>query len=66
MIDWISTSERLPENNDDVLIYIDYESGWCLIGFREGGKWHVNDGDLLELETNGTVTHWCVITPPKE
>lgn len=49
-VGWIPVSERLPENGQDVLIYL----AWCRceIGWLEDGEWCTNeynvDSDLVD------------------
>jgi hypothetical protein len=57
---WIPVTERLPENDDDVLVY-----AWdiMLARYRTGDrKWHA---DWFPFG-DGEVTHWMPLpTPPK-
>lgn len=68
MSEWISVDERLPENNENVLIAHAYEfSEWDItVGWFGGKSWGLNC-DLIEVQAgwNGgiavlanPVTHW--------
>ncbi len=59
---WISCSERMPEQDDWVLIYSKY--GEYLAGQVQGGYVELNDGTLSWL---GAALHWMPLPePPKE
>lgn len=58
---WISVKDRLPENDDRVLVYLDSERGYTKIDtdgiYYRGGQW---------VRWGNDVTHWMPLpTPPK-
>lgn len=65
---WIPCSERLPEEQEDVLVYM--KSGMYKsihIGYAyNGGDWLI-DGEFWYEEGDPSITHWMPLPePPKE
>ena len=57
---WISTSDRLPEHSNDVLLFTTFNT--FDVGYYDGVVWYAADV-LLERED---VTHWMPLpAPPK-
>ncbi len=59
--EWISVKDRLPENDDRVLVYLDSERSYTKIDtdriYYRGGQW---------VRWGNDVTHWMPLpTPPK-
>lgn len=64
---WIPVSERLPEHQDTVLLYVEDYGGWITLGQRSGDGWYVNE----EAEGGGPkpldrFTHWMPLPEPPE
>lgn len=61
-MEWISVKDRLPDNNDEVLMFI---CGVHVLGYVDiNGEWY---NDVDEKEFSGSVTHWMPLPdPPKE
>lgn len=61
---WIPVRERLPEHEDDVLLYVEDYGSWITLGRRSGDGWYVNEaaegGGPKPLDR---FTHWM---PPPE
>jgi hypothetical protein len=62
---WIPVSERLPEHQDTVLLYVEDYGGWITLGQRSGDGWYVNE----EAEGGGPkpldrFTHWMPLPEP--
>jgi len=75
MSEWISVKDRLPENNDDVLV-TDGEDCAVLFFHKNDNKWkygyglleayNYDGGACIEAETQG-MTHWMPLPePPKD
>lgn len=63
-MEWISVSDRLPEDDREVLVWgCGFMAiGWCNNG-KDGRYWCANDFDYKD----GEVTHWRPLPePPKE
>ena len=64
---WISVEERLPANEDDVLLYVEDYGSWITLGRRSGGGWYVNEaaegGGPKPLDR---FTHWMPLPEPPE
>jgi|688.fasta_scaffold1266571_1 hypothetical protein len=60
MLQWISVSDRLPENDREVLVVLNGES------YKDVHvSWH--DGEEFGWATTGYVSHWMELpAPPKE
>ena len=63
-MEWISTKDRLPENDTPLLIWYIDNCGFGIWeeGLLSCGQWKSADLDVIE----GDVTHWAEIKPPKE
>jgi hypothetical protein len=60
MSEWISVEDRLPEINEEVLIY---PSGWIMCGSFDGETWVDED----RVNPVFHVTYWMPLPmPPKE
>jgi hypothetical protein len=64
---WIPVSERLPEHEDDVLLYVEDYGSWITLGRRSGDGWYVNEaaegGGPKPLDR---FTHWMPLPEPPE
>jgi hypothetical protein len=64
---WIPVSERLPEHEDTVLLYVEDYGGWITLGQRSGDGWYVNEaaegGGPKPLDR---FTHWMPLPEPPE
>lgn len=56
--EWINVRDRLPQNGNNVLVWLEYEH--AKIGRMHYGKWLVNVDNGLRQSRCGhyTVTHW--------
>ena len=70
--EWISVSDRLPENEDDVLAFAEYDQFPITAWFR-AGRWHVGTQVRDYLESSACldsvlhkykVTHWQPLPAP--
>ncbi len=71
MGNWISVNDRLPENDDRVLVWenktyprvLPPEYGYCNFAHYDG-TW--TDDDMKDYNNNSdwTVTHWMPLPPP--
>lgn len=71
---WISVDDRLPDNNDKVIVCClseisdygypyDYKDA-CEMGFYEKDQWYSDNPDDMDVLDN--VTHWMPLPgPPK-
>lgn len=60
MSEWISVKDRLPENNNPILVYMPEEKGWLRYGISIG---IIDDG----TDDKDEVTHWMPLPlPPNE
>lgn len=50
---WISVDERLPDDDQTVLIAMDYGEVWT--GYLEGGQWRYVSGEPISF---AHITHW--------
>ena len=72
MENWISINDRLPENDDRVLVWenktyqhvLPPEYGYCIWAYYDAGKWL--DENMVEYNNNSdwTITHWMPEPPP--
>ena len=64
---WVSVDERLPEHEDDVLLYVEDYGSWITLGRRSGDGWYVNEaaegGGPKPLDR---FTHWMPLPEPPE
>ena len=64
---WISVEERLPEHEDDVLLYVEDYGSWITLGRKSGDGWYVNEaaegGGPKPLDR---FTHWMPLPEPPE
>jgi hypothetical protein len=64
---WIPVSERLPEHQDTVLLYVEDYGEWITLGQRSGDGWYVNEaaegGGPKPLDR---FTHWMPLPEPPE
>jgi len=66
---WIPVSERLPDRNVNVLIYISTTTANTYIAsLDEGGEWFSNApaADAYFLGEDGAPTHWMHLPAPPE
>jgi len=63
---WISVADRLPDNDDIVLVFNDYNSCLELGRFLKDGMRFSEDNTWIStaLDTLTDVTHWMPIIPP--
>ena len=62
---WISVEDELPEEHTDVLLYDRQEN--MFVGYRHEMEFSSLIGDDLEIDHNGTITHWMPLPePPKK
>ena len=70
MSKWISVTERLPEDNQDVLVMVhwrDYPEDTMCYGRKHKTRWYLWNGELGELIKGFDITHWRPLPePPKE
>jgi hypothetical protein len=64
---WVSVDERLPEHEDDVLLFVEDYGSWITLGRRSGDGWYVNEaaegGGHKPLDR---FTHWMPLPEPPE
>ena len=67
---WIPVTERLPENDQDVLVMVhwrDYPENTMCYGRKYKTRWYLWNGELGELIKGFDITHWMPLPqPPKE
>ena len=67
---WIPVTERLPENDQDVLVMVhwrDYPENMMCYGRKYKTRWYLWNGELGELVKGFDITHWMPLPePPKE
>lgn len=67
---WIPVTERLPENDQDVLVMVhwrDYPENMMCYGRKYKTRWYLWNGELGELIKGFDITHWMPLPqPPKE
>jgi Protein of unknown function (DUF551) len=76
--EWISVKDRLPNNNDDVLVFHDRDFHITIGEFEkdnvsyyiesDGRKFYTHDGWSSEIPwaPKGKITHWMPIQPPMD
>jgi hypothetical protein len=59
---WHDATQRMPDDDTTVLLWIDYgnESDWCS-GYRDGDVWRDAVGTFV---VTGKVTHWAEPSGP--
>lgn len=67
---WIPVTERLPENDQDVLVMVhwrDYQEDMMCYGRKYKTRWYLWNGELGEILKGFDITHWMPLPePPKE
>lgn len=66
---WIPVSERLPDRNVYVLVFIPKSAGQTFIAqLDDGGMWFSSDptADAYSLGEDGAATHWMSLPEPPE
>ena len=66
---WIPVSERLPDRNVNVLVYIPVsEERTFIASLDEGGMWFSSDptADAYSLGEYGAPTHWMPLPAPPQ
>jgi hypothetical protein len=61
-MDWISVKDRLPEEDDDYLVYGEDHRGFIFTGC----DWFVVDCKDWWNNPHGQVTHWMPLPEPPE
>jgi hypothetical protein len=69
--EWISVTERLPEEGqpDSILLYLDYRDGYGgqAVGYFLGGEfWLYEDGNITCDKAEVDATHWMPLPEPPE
>lgn len=71
MENWISVNDRLPEDDDRVLVWenktyqrvLPPEYGYCIFAHYDG-KWLDENMSDYNNNSDWTVTHWMPLPPP--
>lgn len=67
-MDWISCSQRLPEDDRDVFVWSaesKFFEGGAAVAFRRGGTWICDEWPrFTEQDPNVFVTHWAEFEAP--
>ena len=66
---WIPVTERLPENDQDVLVMVhwrDYPENMMCYGRKYKTRWYLWNGELGELIKGFDITHWMQLPQPPE
>jgi hypothetical protein len=62
--EWVSVEDRLPEDNDNVLVLLEYETGQAtLVGSYTESKPH-NKWGTFAVSRSDCITHWKYISLP--
>ncbi len=63
---WIKCSDRLPEEQEIVLVFVPKWHEPVSVGKRNGDRWAVVSciGSIQDVEYNQTVTHWTPLPEP--
>lgn len=62
-MNWIPVSERLPDADVDVLVYVPgVDSSYVWLGFIENDVWYWDTGSTMDFP----VTHWMPLPEPPE
>lgn len=58
-IEWIATADRMPEDEDVVVVY---SGGWMSFAWRDDSGWrHAADYLLIRMP----ITHWAILEGPE-
>lgn len=58
--EWTPISEP-PSDNEDVVVWVDYDQGYWIKAYYEKGKWYDFDNKEINIVN---CTHWKDIKPP--
>jgi len=61
-MEWIDVNDKLPDNTNDVLLWIDIDQGYFIVAYYEYNKWHNEEG----ISLMASMTHWMPIKAPKQ
>lgn len=59
MNEWINAKEDIPDNQREVMVWVDYNYGLRATGRYCSGEWF-----LFPNYKGGSVTHWMEYPPP--
>ena len=63
---WISVKDRLPEDETEVIIFVQHKIGWYRVfGWHDEYGWHSSAEEFGDGESD-FVTHWMPLPEPPE
>ena len=63
---WISVEDRLPEDETEVIIFVQHKIGWYRVfGWHDEYGWHSSAEEFGDGESD-FVTHWMPLPEPPE